>query len=284
MRLRLAIPWLLLAAVSRAQTETPPTPVVLENNGHPMRLAIECSLQDIRAAGLTCPTGHPCSVYLELASAEEVGSRVFATGNLHTEAATLFSVLLASDNGGRTWREPYERVRGAGLDKIQFIDFENGWVSGQTLGLVPRDPFLLLTRDGGKTWVNRPVFGESRAGSIDSFHFDSPSHGMLWIDRSLSGETEGRYELYESSNGGETWVLLKASNQPFKAEPRTVPAGDVRLRADRGTHSFRIERRGAGQWQPVASFLVRAGECREPEVILPPEEQPPQDAPGEAPR
>jgi photosystem II stability/assembly factor-like uncharacterized protein len=44
----------------------------------------------------------------------------------------------------------------AGLDRIQFIDFENGWVSGEVQHPLPRDPFLLATTDGGKTWQRAP--------------------------------------------------------------------------------------------------------------------------------
>jgi len=50
---------LLLAAALEAQK--------LENTGAPMRVSFECSAEEIGAFGLTCPSGHPCPVYLELA-------------------------------------------------------------------------------------------------------------------------------------------------------------------------------------------------------------------------
>ena len=83
-------------------------------------------------------------------------------------------------------------MRASGLELIQFIDFETGWIGGESLGSVPRDPFFLLTHDGGKTWYSRPVYGELREGAVDYFRFDSKTHGTLWIDRSQSGETGNR--------------------------------------------------------------------------------------------
>ena len=136
---------------------TPPTAMpaplsVLENTGRPMLATFQCTDEDIQRAGLTCSEEDPCPVYLELATVDAAGSRILAAGNLHTSAVTLYSLLLASEDGGRTWREIHERIRSAGLDRIQFLDAETGWVAGEKLSPLPQDPFLLLTTDGGKTW------------------------------------------------------------------------------------------------------------------------------------
>src|ERR1039458_9179186 len=73
------------------------------------------------------------------------GDKFFATGNIRSTAVTLYSVLLGSDDAGRTWREIHPRIRGAGLDHLQFVDTEAGWAAGQQLFPLPRDPFVLLT-------------------------------------------------------------------------------------------------------------------------------------------
>jgi hypothetical protein len=265
--------WLALpiAGALCAQEAPPPSAAILKYTLAPLRVPVECSQDDLRALGLTCPAARPCPVYLELNAIESAGSELSITGNLHADDATLFSILLASDDGGATWREPAERVRGAGLDLVQFLDPQTGWASGESLGAIPRDPFLLLTHDGGKTWDSRPVFDESRAGTIDFFHFDSKTHGLLWIGRPLSGAAGSRYETYESEDGGQTWTLREAGDKPFPKGSRPSPAGDYRLRADRATGAYRVERRISGGWQTVSSFLVRAGECREPEFAHPPE-------------
>jgi len=259
MPLRVSLAWcLVLSAALTAQ--------------EPIRVPFHCTEEDIRALGLTCPVRQPCPVYLELAALGSSASRIFLTGNLHTESATLFSILLASQDDGKTWEEPHPRIRSAGLDQIQFFDLESGWIGGQQLGAVPRDPFLLLTRDGGKLWRAAPVYEESRAGAIEYFRFDSTTHGLLWIDRTQSGETENRYELLESQTGGESWMLREASDRPIAGKPRATPPGaGFRLRPDAASKSYRVESQAGERWQPLASFLVRVGECKEPEAILEPE-------------
>jgi hypothetical protein len=253
-----------LACTLAAQT-------TLKYTGAPLGIAAGCSQDDLVALRLTCPADHPCPVYLDLTGIDSAGSRVFIAGNLHTDDATLSSILLASQDGGVTWSEPHRRIRGAGLDLVQFLDFATGWASGESLGEFPRDPFLLLTRDGGKSWRSCPVFEESRAGAIDSFYFDSAKHGRLWIGRPLSGQPGNRYEAYESEDGGETWALRQAGDQPLPPSPHPAPSGLYRLEADRATGSYRVEHRAEAGWERVAAFLVQAGECREPDAAAPPQ-------------
>jgi len=91
---------------------------------------------------LSCSADEPCPVYLELAAAESgvpSGSgRILAAGNIHSSAVTLYSVLLASEDGGHTWREVHETHARLLLDHIQFFDAELGL--GQRPGAVPSSP------------------------------------------------------------------------------------------------------------------------------------------------
>ena len=103
----------------------------------------ECSPEDIEQFGLNCSDDEPCTVLLELASAEAVGNRILVTGNLHTRDATLLSLLLASDDGGVTWTEPVIRMRNAAFEQIEFWDGQTGWVSGESINPLARNPFLL---------------------------------------------------------------------------------------------------------------------------------------------
>src|SRR5207244_658934 len=111
---------------------------------------------------LSCSESEPCPVFLELADFEQVGARIFLTGNLHTATTTIESILLASEDDGKTWTEAAPRIAMAGLDRIQFIDFETGWISGQIQQTQPRDPFFLISHDGGKIWRKQPVWGDAR--------------------------------------------------------------------------------------------------------------------------
>jgi hypothetical protein len=236
----------------------------------PQRVALNCTEEDMNGVGLSCTSDAPCPVYLELSVVEPVGARIFLAGNLHTASVTLQSILLASADAGKTWSEPYERIRGAALDRIQFFDDSTGWVGGQTVQPLPRDPFFLLTTDGGATWRRRPVFAESRAGAVEWFRFDSRSSGALWIDRSQSGETGSLYERYESATGGESWMLREALNRPPPPDARAAERDTGwRLTPDQATQSYRLERRGEGQWHTVAAFSIPIGECQPAAPVIP---------------
>jgi len=271
--------WPLLG--QNAPTES--KPALLENQGRPMSLPFECTDEDIAWAGLSCSEQDPCPVYLELAAIEPVGNKLFAAGNLHTEAVTLYSVLLGSDDQGMTWREVYQPMRAAGLDRIQFIDLANGWVSGETLWPLAQDPFLLITNDGGAKWRQQPVFEDGGPGSIQQFFFESKDKGSLIVDRG-EGSEEERFGLYESPDGGVTWRIKQLSKTPLRL-PRAESADrDWRVRADRVTRSFRIERRKGEQWVSVAAFAVNAGACKPSANPVPaPVEEPGTERPNRKP-
>jgi hypothetical protein len=228
----------------------------------PVRVDYVCSADDIDKFGLTCSEDEPCDVFLELASAEGVGSSVFAAGNLHTVATTLYGVLLMSGDGGKTWTEPNPRIQGAVLDQVQFADSQHGWASGVTEEPLARDPFLLVTADGGKTWRRRPLFNETHYGSIQQFWFDSTKTGELILDRTHGSASV--YEIYETANGGDTWTIKEAgSKNPVLARAPAKDSAAWRVRADAASKTNRIERRTArGAWEMVASFAVRAGVCK----------------------
>jgi hypothetical protein len=242
--------------------EPEPAPA-LRNDGKPMRLPFQCTDDDMQWAGMSCSEEQPCPIYLDISALETLGNRIVAVGNVHTEALTVYSVLLTSEDGGETWREPYERLRGTGFDHIQFIDFQNGWISGETLVPVSHDPFLLITSDGGKSWRMRPVFGEGTGGAIKEFWFQSSTDGAMVIDRMASSDS-ARYELYASPNGGETWMIRRTSDKPISIRRPAPDAGASgwRIRTDSHSKSFTIERRVGEHWSTAASFLVEIGNCK----------------------
>jgi photosystem II stability/assembly factor-like uncharacterized protein len=252
----------------------------LENLGKPMTLPFHCTENDIAFAGMSCSEDEPCPVYLEVTAAEAVGSQIFATGNLHSDTVTLYSVLLRSQDAGKTWREGYERIRGAGLDHIQFTDFANGWASGETLFPLPQDPFLLITADGGKTWHRQAIFEESQSGSIQQFFFSSKNEGSLIVDRGEGNGSE-RYGLYESPNAGGTWTVKQISGKPLRLTHGPDTAPGWRVQADRATRAFRVEQRQGERWVSAASFAVSAGACKPAALeAKPPEERAPEIVPA----
>jgi len=237
-RVRFALAVFALARVVFAQS-----PVVLE---------YACPAEDIDQFGLACSAEDSCAVFLELSSIEFEGARLFLTGNLHTQRTTLYGILLASEDGGKTWTEPLKRVRAATLEQIQFLDLANGWISGELIEPLPRDPFLLITADGGKTWQQKPLFDEPQFGSIAQFWFDSKSHGLLILDHS------GRRDLYETSTGGESWEMKPSSAKAAALNVRKE--NSWRLRPD--GKSYHIERHGESAWEPVAAFAIHVTDCK----------------------
>ncbi len=239
---------------------TPPPPAVFEYDGKPITLPFHCSLEDIRWAGMSCSEDEPCPLYLEVASADAVGDHVFAAGNIHSDALTLYSLLLSSSDGGHSWQVGPESIRGAGLDRIQFLDALTGWISGQTLFPIPQDPFFLLTSDGGKSWHLKPIFNDSHFGSIQQFGFESKTLGGVIVDNGPGGDTD-RYSRFESNDGGETWAIKEESKKPVQLKrPAANPAW--RVRADASTRSYRIEHRTGNQWTAVAAFAVKLPACK----------------------
>ena len=246
-----------------AENPAPENPV-LQYEGKPITLPFRCTEEDLAWAGLSCSESEPCPTYLELAAVESAGNRIFAIGNIHSDAVTLYSVLLASDDAGKTWRETFNRIRGAGLDHIQFLDFESGWISGQALFPLPQDPFVLITTDGGRSWRQHNLFADSRVGSITQFWFSSKNNGALIVDRGQGAEGS-RYELYESPNAGETWMVRETSDRQLRLKRGPSGFSAWRIRADGPSKSFRIERQAqTDRWSTVAAFHVALGVCQPP--------------------
>ncbi len=240
----------------------PAAPVVLENSGKAMLVPFRCTEEDVRSAGLTCSEQDPCPVYLELAAVESTGIRIFAAGNIHTATATLYTILLGTEDNGQTWREVHQRVRGAGLDHLQFADVETGWISGLSFAPLPQDPFLLRTTDGGKTWRSHAVFNEPRFGSIQQFFFEDKKSGSLVIDHA-QGSGRDRYELFETNDGGETWNIRETNVKAIRIRRAPVtPNQDWRVRADGPTKSFQLEHRQGQKWTGLAAFAVNLAACK----------------------
>src|SRR5581483_925153 len=265
-----------------AQDQPPPPEPTLENTGKPMLVPFRCTEEDMQWAGLSCPADEPCPIYLELTAVEAVGNKLFTAGNIHSQTITLYSVLLASDDSGRSFREAHPRIRGAGLDHIQFTDFANGWVTGEALSPLPQDPFLLITADGGKTWRQHPLFMEPRVGVIQQIWFSSKNDGSLVFDRG-PGTGEERYELYQSHDAGETWNLQEARNQAMRLKDGAA-AALWRVQAEGKTQSFRIEHQEGNRWTQAAAFAVNLPSCTPQPAEAKPAPDAPAPAPQEAPR
>jgi hypothetical protein len=235
----------------------------LSNNGQPMRVNYPCAEDDLQWAGMSCDDETPCPIYLELSSVVPDGAKIIAVGNLHTESATLTSILLLSDDAGATWKEPMPGIRGSALDQVQFYNLQTGWAAGETQYPLARDPYFLLTTDGGSTWRSVTVEEDGSPGAIQRFWFDSAKHGDLIVDAGKSSEG-GRYLSFESETGGDNWMLRGKSDQLPKLlhAPLSPEDSGLRIRPSKDGNAFQIEQRTGEQWKPVASFLIETAVCK----------------------
>jgi hypothetical protein len=228
------------------------------------KLPFTCTADDLQWAGMTCPDNDPCPIFLELSSVTAAGTRIFLAGDIHSGQGTLYSVLLRSEDDGATWQEPVGRVRGEVLDHIQFANFEAGWVSGQRVVPLPGDPFLLVTRDGGRGWKKIPVLPEGSSGIIQKYRFNSATTGKLVIDRGKGGVDSPQFRLFETKDGGESWLPGDSSAAGIQNAPVPEESTLWRLRADKGGKKLYVERRGLeNQWAVASTFTIQVGECRE---------------------
>jgi hypothetical protein len=159
-------------------------------------------------------------------------------------------------------------MRGAGLDQIYFHDAKTGWISGHVLTVPPRDPFFLLTTDGGKHWRRREIFGETRIGLIEEFWFEDARSGGVLIDRVRASETGARYERYETMTGGADWMIREVSAGPIQVKIRkpVAPEPNWRLTEEETGGAWLLERRRGQEWVTAASFQVEVGACAPPPV------------------
>jgi hypothetical protein len=235
----------------------------LTNTGEPMRVSYACAEDDLQWAGMSCTDDEPCPIYLELTLVVPDGRKIIAAGNLHSGSGTLSSILLMSDDAGATWKEPAMRIRGGGVEQVQFYNLQAGWAAGEIQYPLARDPFFLVTTDGGDSWRQVAVDEEGSPGSIQRFWFDSARHGELIVDAGKAS-TSGRYLSFESETSGDNWMLRGKSDTPPKLlhAPPVVDDSGLRVRPSKDGKAFQIEQRTGEEWKPVASFLVEPAICR----------------------
>lgn len=272
------------AAATEPQPSTPKR-VVYRSEGKPIALTDKCGDEEIREYGLVCDEEEPCPILLELTSIEPVSTKLFLVGNFHTENTTLHSLFLMSEDGGVTWTEAYERLRGVVLDQVLFSDFEAGWVSGHVSGALNRDPFLLRTSDGGKTWKKVTPFEEGTYAVIENLAFTSRTEGTMLLTRANSGSNLGRFQKLITHDGGDTWTLQEAMSQPY-AKPTVRSAVTTesgwRIRGDARAKVLRIEKRVASTWNLVSGFELPAGVCKpDPRKPVEPAQEAPPPGQGE---
>ena len=240
-----------------AREKPPPT-----YSGERMQVRSECEPERLQTAGAICTASSPCEIWLELTAAREADEAVVAIGDLYTSAATLESIVLRTADAGATWTEAAERIAGAALDEIHFVDDEHGWIVGREVVGGGQRPFLLATDDGGASWSRRQVEeDEDYRGTVVQLRFDSPEHGFVIVERAAG--TGDPYEMRETFNGGRSWSLrqITADRPALPGSRRRVPQPDARVVEDSNGRSFAVQRRDGDAWALLGRFEGSADVC-----------------------
>jgi photosystem II stability/assembly factor-like uncharacterized protein len=127
-------------------------------------------------------------------------------------------VLLATSDGGNTWKGIVEVNGGGGYGPIRFTDPQNGWIAGG-----PGNCYLYATSDGGRHWREVTVppppaisgLFEDEAPLYASPKFKDSRHGFLPVKYSgpgKSGEDVSIQALLSTNDGGSTWHLESWAN------------------------------------------------------------------------
>jgi photosystem II stability/assembly factor-like uncharacterized protein len=98
-----------------------------------------------------------------------------------------FGTIMASDDGGRTWRQQHGLVESS-LFGVRFVDARRGWAVGI-------DSVILRTEDGGTTWTSQPSPLAQR-----SFYDVAVSGARGWI-------VGGEGTLLKTSDAGGSWTV-----------------------------------------------------------------------------
>ena len=238
-------------------------PVKLVYAGKPVVVPLDCAYAYFEQAGIVCSNNTPCELFLELAAVEAAGEHIFVVGNVHTVSATIASIMLLSEDAGKTWYEPVNRHAGGVLEHIQFMDKNHGWAVGQQRALNSSfKPLLLSTYNAGKRWQHYPVSrNDDHTGTILDLYFDTEEHGLMIVNRGISATDP--FELYESMNGGRSWLIRQITN--YKPRLRNRPAGlpdsNWRILADLDTTNYRIEQHRENGWSTRSRFATNLGAC-----------------------
>ncbi|MCX6133738.1 MAG: YCF48-related protein [Ignavibacteriales bacterium] len=123
------------------------------------------------------------------------------------------SSIVRTSNGGTTWTEQRSDNTAGSLNRVQFVDANNGWVIGDSAK-------IFKTTNGGNMWTqltNAPI---DRSTKLKSMYFLNANCG--WIAGQVASGAIPTYLLH-TTNGGATWTIDGGSlwsppnNPPFEA-------------------------------------------------------------------
>jgi photosystem II stability/assembly factor-like uncharacterized protein len=110
-------------------------------------------------------------------------------------------LILATNDGGKTWEQQYSALSDAPLTGVTFVDESKGWVIGKEK--------ILHSEDGGNDWIEQRPTNPEWIDDFFGLAFISSSEG--WI---VGGR--GSAEVLHTTDSGRTW---KSQVLPIKKSP-----------------------------------------------------------------
>ncbi len=108
-------------------------------------------------------------------------------------------------NGGQNWNLLSLNTSNLDINKIFFVNTNDGFISGKQKNIGGDDIYLFLsTSNGGLTWLSKEFEGE-----ITDIHFASRDSG--WISVLFANS----HKIYKTSNHCQFWTLVNASATAF---------------------------------------------------------------------
>lgn len=171
---------------------------------------------------------------------------IFLFGDLATPAASIRSLLLLSENGGRNWREVMTPVIGSQVIRLTFLDNRTGWALVERTVEDPGQLSLYATRDFGRSWQKVSNIPKRHyRGQVTDLGFLDANNGRMEILYEGGVPTDG-FAVMITSNGGVTWKEVRIlSLDEYKNRPekdREPEESSVDYVTARDGSQWRLER------------------------------------------
>jgi len=129
----------------------------------------------------------------------------FLLGSLKTPAVSIRSLLLRSEDGGRSWMEVMEPVTGSDVIRLFFLSKQTGWALLGETSEGPGQLYIYKTKDSGKSWkkVSR-IPKRHYTGWPKGFGFIDERNGRMEMLYDGAAPTDG-FAVMSTSDGGITW-------------------------------------------------------------------------------
>jgi len=144
-------------------------------------------------------------------------------------------VILRTRDGGKSWTNTTSNIKdfesGEWGWKIQFLNETHGFISLENF----RNASILVTANGGKSWVKKHVAKDQKSGSpainndLEGIGFINERQGWVggWGFQDLSAPVGGLENSY-TEDGGDTWIA-----QDHLPDPDSTIPNDPRYRINR---------------------------------------------------